>query len=103
MIELRLLCPQDRVESLSDALNALDALSVSVEDADAHTDLKNVRADEGLNAAPDLVVEAVGRRERLEARKRGHLSAPRSLNSMRKYAGARRQAEAFDAPSMRGS
>jgi ribosomal protein L11 methyltransferase len=37
MFELSLLCPQDRVELLSDALNALDALSVSVEDADAHT------------------------------------------------------------------
>jgi len=32
-----LLCPEDRVELLSDALDALDALSVSVEDADAQT------------------------------------------------------------------
>ncbi len=38
MFEISLLCPQDRVESLSDALDALDALSVSVEDADAQTD-----------------------------------------------------------------
>ncbi|RZJ16975.1 MAG: 50S ribosomal protein L11 methyltransferase [Haliea sp.] len=38
MFELRLLCPEDRVETLSDALDALDALSVSVEDADAQTD-----------------------------------------------------------------
>jgi ribosomal protein L11 methyltransferase len=38
MFELRLLAPEDRVETLSDALDALDALSVSVEDADAHTD-----------------------------------------------------------------
>ncbi|OYU45599.1 MAG: 50S ribosomal protein L11 methyltransferase [Burkholderiales bacterium PBB4] len=38
MHELMLMCPQDRVESLSDALDALDALSVSVEDADAQTD-----------------------------------------------------------------
>ena len=38
MHELSLLCPQDRVETLSDALEALDALSVSVEDADAQTD-----------------------------------------------------------------
>jgi len=38
MVELSLLCPQDRVEVLSDALDALDALSVSVEDADAQTD-----------------------------------------------------------------
>lgn len=37
MFELCLLCPEDRVEVLSDALDALDALSVSVEDADAQT------------------------------------------------------------------
>lgn len=37
MFELRLLCPEDRVEPVSDALEALDALSVSVEDADAQT------------------------------------------------------------------
>lgn len=37
MFELSLLCPEDRVEVLSDALDALDALSVSVEDADAQT------------------------------------------------------------------
>ena len=38
MFELRLLAPEERVESVSDALEALDALSVSVEDADAQTD-----------------------------------------------------------------
>ena len=38
MFELTLLAPEDRVEVLGDALDALDALSVSVEDADAHTD-----------------------------------------------------------------
>ena len=37
MFELRLLCPEERVEPVSDALEALDALSVSVEDADART------------------------------------------------------------------
>lgn len=37
MFELCLLCPEDRVEILSYALDALDALSVSVEDADAQT------------------------------------------------------------------
>ena len=37
MFELSLLCPEDRVEVLSEALDALDALSVSVEDADAQT------------------------------------------------------------------
>ncbi len=37
MFELSLVCPQDRVDALSDALEALGALSVSVEDADAQT------------------------------------------------------------------
>jgi ribosomal protein L11 methyltransferase len=37
MFELCLLCPEERVEILSDALDALSALSVSVEDADAQT------------------------------------------------------------------
>jgi len=38
MFELRLMCPEHRVEAISEALDALDALSVSVEDADAQTD-----------------------------------------------------------------
>ena len=38
MVELRLQCPQDQVDTISEALMALDALSVSVEDADAHTE-----------------------------------------------------------------
>ena len=38
MHELRLLAPQDRVEWLSEVLESLDAFSVSVEDADAHSD-----------------------------------------------------------------
>jgi ribosomal protein L11 methyltransferase len=38
MFELRLLCPEEKVETLGEALDALDALSVSVEDADAHTE-----------------------------------------------------------------
>lgn len=37
MFELVLLVPENGVETVSDALDALDALSVSVEDADAHT------------------------------------------------------------------
>ena len=40
MFELSLLCPEDRVETISDALDALDALSVSVEDADAQTEVE---------------------------------------------------------------
>jgi ribosomal protein L11 methyltransferase len=49
MHELSLLCPQDRVETLSDALEALDALSVSVEDADAQTD-----AEQALFGEPGM-------------------------------------------------
>jgi ribosomal protein L11 methyltransferase len=37
LFELILLAPVHEVETLSDALDAMDALSVSVEDADAHT------------------------------------------------------------------
>lgn len=37
MFELCLLAPESAVENISDALDALDALSVSVEDADAQT------------------------------------------------------------------
>ncbi len=49
MFELRLMCPEERVESLSDALDALDALSVSVEDADAQTD-----AEQALFGEPGM-------------------------------------------------
>jgi ribosomal protein L11 methyltransferase len=49
MFELSLICPQDRVETLSDALDALDALSVSVEDADAHT-----QAEQALFGEPGM-------------------------------------------------
>lgn len=38
MFELSLMCPEGRIEEISEALDALDALSVSVEDADAQTD-----------------------------------------------------------------
>jgi len=49
MFELRLLCPEERVEPVGDALDALDALSVSVEDADAQTD-----AEQALFGEPGL-------------------------------------------------
>ncbi len=49
MYELRLLCPEDRVEILTEALEALDALSVSVEDADAHTE-----AEQALFGEPGM-------------------------------------------------
>ncbi|MGJ7525498.1 50S ribosomal protein L11 methyltransferase [Variovorax sp. GB1P17] len=49
MFELRLMAPEDRIEALSDALDALDALSVSVEDADAQTD-----AEQALFGEPGM-------------------------------------------------
>ena len=52
LFELRLLCPQAQVEPLSDALQALDALSVSVEDADAHTDAEQALFGEPGMPAP---------------------------------------------------
>ena len=49
MFELRLICPEDRVEALGDALSALDAIAVSVEDADAQTD-----AEQALFGEPGM-------------------------------------------------
>ncbi|KLN54267.1 ribosomal protein L11 methyltransferase [Variovorax paradoxus] len=43
------MAPEDRVETVSDALDALDALSVSVEDADAQTD-----AEQALFGEPGM-------------------------------------------------
>jgi ribosomal protein L11 methyltransferase len=52
MFELRLLCPEDRVEPVGEALEALDALSVSVEDADAQTDAEQALFGEPGMAPP---------------------------------------------------
>jgi len=49
MFELTLMCPENRVGTLSDALEALDALSVSIEDADAQTD-----AEQALFGEPGM-------------------------------------------------
>ncbi len=49
MFELRLMCPEDSVEVVCEALDALDALSVSVEDADAQTD-----AEQALFGEPGM-------------------------------------------------
>jgi ribosomal protein L11 methyltransferase len=49
VFEVRLLAPEDRVETVSDALEALDALSVSVEDADAQTN-----AEQALFGEPGM-------------------------------------------------
>ena len=52
LFELSLMCPEDRVEQLSEALDALDALSVSVEDADAQTDAEQALFGEPGMPAP---------------------------------------------------
>jgi len=52
MFELSLLCSQNRVETLSDALGALDAMSVSVEDADAQSDAEQALFGEPGMAPP---------------------------------------------------
>lgn len=51
MHELSLICPEDLVETLSEALEALEALSVSVEDADAQT-----HAEQALFGEPGMPV-----------------------------------------------
>ena len=63
MFELRLLCPQSQVEPVSDALDALDALSVSVEDADAQTN-----AEQALFGEPGMPPPRAGwQRSRISA------------------------------------
>lgn len=52
MFELRLMCPEALVEILSESLDALDALSVSVEDADAQTDAEQALFGEPGMPAP---------------------------------------------------
>ena len=55
MFELMLLVPEACIEDLSDALEALDALSVSVEDADAQTP-----AEQALFGEPGMPVPKAG-------------------------------------------
>ncbi|MBL8372206.1 MAG: 50S ribosomal protein L11 methyltransferase [Burkholderiaceae bacterium] len=63
MFELALQCPEDRVEPIGEALDALDALSVSVEDADADTD-----AELALFGEPGMPAPADGwQRSRVRA------------------------------------
>ncbi|MES2974038.1 MAG: 50S ribosomal protein L11 methyltransferase [Pseudomonadota bacterium] len=63
MYELGLMCPEDKVETVSDALDALDALSVSVEDADAQTD-----AEQALFGEPGMPPPKDGwQRSRIQA------------------------------------
>jgi ribosomal protein L11 methyltransferase len=49
VFELRLLVPEELVDTMGEALEALDALSISVEDADAETD-----AEEALFGEPGM-------------------------------------------------
>lgn len=53
MIELSVIVAQSQVDLFSDALEALDALSVSVEDADAHTDAEQPLFGEPNMPAPE--------------------------------------------------
>jgi ribosomal protein L11 methyltransferase len=54
MVELILVCPQSQVESVSDALEALDAVSISIEDADANTpDEQAMFGEPGMPAPQD--------------------------------------------------
>jgi len=53
MFELSLLCPEDKVEIIGEALEALDALSVSVEDADAQTEAEQALFGEPGMPAPE--------------------------------------------------
>lgn len=55
MFEFSMLCPESQVEALSDALEALDALSVSVEDADAATP-----AEQALFGEPGMPAPKAG-------------------------------------------
>lgn len=83
MFELRLLCPEDQVETVSEALDALDALSVSVEDADAQTPAEQALFGEPGMPPPkegwqrSLVIAQFGTEE--EASEAGRLLLPQDF------------------------
>jgi ribosomal protein L11 methyltransferase len=83
MFELRLLCPEDQVETVSEALDALDALSVSVEDADAQTPAEQALFGEPGMPPPkegwqrSLVIAQFGTED--EARAAGQLLLPQEF------------------------
>lgn len=58
MFELGIQAPQDQLDAISDALEALDAQSISVEDADALTD-----AEQALFGEPGMVPAQIGWRQ----------------------------------------
>jgi len=71
MFELVLLCPEERVEVIGEAFDALDALSVSVEDADAQTP-----AEQALFGEPGMPPPKEGwQRSRVVALFAGHSQA----------------------------
>jgi ribosomal protein L11 methyltransferase len=83
MHELRLLCPEDCVETVGEALDALEALSISVEDADAHTPAERALFGEPGMPPPregwqrSLVIAQFGTEE--EAREAARLLAPQDF------------------------
>ena len=82
MFELTLLCPQSRLEALSDALEALQALSVSVEDADAKTD-----AEQALFGEPGMPLAQEGwQRSRVSALYQSESLAQDALSALREHA-----------------
>ena len=86
MFELGLVVPEDRVEVLGEALEALDALSVSVEDADAQTE-----AEQALFGEPGMPPPREGwQRSRivaLFAAREGAEEAQRLLQAQEFFAG----------------
>ena len=86
MFELCLTCPQALVEPLSEALDALEAASVSVEDADAQTD-----AEQALFGEPGMPPPKDGwQRSRMVALFAQELRTPMPVS-------AKRLQKAFDA------
>ncbi|MCY7306759.1 MAG: 50S ribosomal protein L11 methyltransferase [Rhodoferax sp.] len=79
MFELSLQCPQQRVEDISDALQALDAQSISVEDADALTE-----SETALFGEPGMVPQHIGwRQSRMRALFASNALAGGALHLMR--------------------
>jgi ribosomal protein L11 methyltransferase len=96
MVELRLVCPHRQVEALCDALQALQAMSVSVEDADALTD-----AEQALYGEPGLPPPAAGwQRSGLSALFMQRQQAEAALEALRggEWSEACRLAEFYDVP-----
>ncbi len=78
MFELALICPARCVDPICDALQALDALSVSVEDADANSD-----AETALFGEPGMAPPSGWQRSRLSALYRSWTLADAALRVLR--------------------